>query len=223
MSRKAALIGFLFIQVIAIVLWVTALLPLMQPGGPPFIGTADETFTGRIFSAVSRAGVSIVLITQSSSEYSVSFCIHSYDSDKTRKVLEREFELEFKNQLLDPLEIMSDLAIISLIGDGMRTSKGMAARFFTSLAQASINIVAIAQGVPDPSGNIKLIPDADGTLPNSLDLAQYNGSTLVLVWGRRRYQLSGVFFTDASADNDPGAGSLDDTVGFEAATIKQLA
>lgn len=53
MSRKAALIGFLFIQVIAIVLWVTALLPLMQPGGPPFIGTADETFTGRIFSAVS--------------------------------------------------------------------------------------------------------------------------------------------------------------------------
>ena len=53
MSRKAALIGFLVIQVIAIVLWVTALLPLMQPGGPPFIGTADETFTGRIFSAVS--------------------------------------------------------------------------------------------------------------------------------------------------------------------------
>ena len=109
------------------------------PGMKGMVGMA-----GRIFSAVSRAGVSIVLITQSSSEYSVSFCIHSYDSDKTRKVLEREFELEFKNQLLDPLEIMTDLAIISLIGDGMRTSKGMAARFFTSLAQASINIVAIA-------------------------------------------------------------------------------
>lgn len=53
MSRKAAFIGFLVIQVIAIVLWVTGLLPLAQPGGPPFIGTADETFTGRIFSAVS--------------------------------------------------------------------------------------------------------------------------------------------------------------------------
>jgi hypothetical protein len=90
--------------------------------------------------------------------------------------------------------------------------------------QKSATIVAIAQGVPDPSGNIKLIPDADGRLPNSLDLAlQLNGSTLVIVWGRRRYQLSGVFFTDASADNDPGAGSLDDTVGFEAATIEQIA
>ena len=95
------------------------------PGMKGMVGMA-----GRIFSAVSRAGVSIVLITQSSSEYSVSFCIHSYDSEKTRKVLEREFELEFKNQLLEPLDIISDLAIISLIGDGMRTSKGMAARFF---------------------------------------------------------------------------------------------
>ncbi|MGY4024450.1 bifunctional aspartate kinase/homoserine dehydrogenase I [Aeromonas rivuli] len=116
------------------------------PGMKGMVGMA-----GRIFSAVSRAGVSIVLITQSSSEYSVSFCIHSYDLDKTRKVLEREFELEFKNQLLEPLEIVRELAIISLIGDGMRTSKGMAARFFTSLAQASINIVAIAQGSSERS------------------------------------------------------------------------
>jgi hypothetical protein len=53
MSRKAALIGFLVLQAIAVVLWVNAILPLMQVGGPPFIGTADETFTGRIFSAVS--------------------------------------------------------------------------------------------------------------------------------------------------------------------------
>lgn len=89
--------------------------------------------------------------------------------------------------------------------------------------QKSATIVAIAQGVPDPSGNIKLIPDADGQLKNSLDLIQYNGDTLVFVWGRRRYQVSGVFFTDASADNDPGAASLDDTVGWEAATIKQIA
>ncbi|SIQ64189.1 aspartate kinase [Aeromonas sp. RU39B] len=116
------------------------------PGMKGMVGMA-----GRIFAAVSRAGVSIVLITQSSSEYSVSFCIHSYDQEKTRKVLEREFALEFKNQLLDPLEIVGDLAIISLIGDGMRTATGMAARFFTALAQASINIVAIAQGSSERS------------------------------------------------------------------------
>lgn len=53
MGRKAAVIGFLVIQAIVIAVWLLALLPLAQPGGPAFIGTADETFTGRIFSAVS--------------------------------------------------------------------------------------------------------------------------------------------------------------------------
>lgn len=90
--------------------------------------------------------------------------------------------------------------------------------------QKSSTRVGIAVGIPDPSGNMKLMPDADGRLPNSLDLAlRYQGVTMVIVWNSRRYQLSGVFWTDASADNDPGAASLDDTVGFEAATIKQIA
>lgn len=53
MHRKAALIGFLAVQAIVIALWIGAVLPLMREGGPSFIGTADETFTGRIFSALS--------------------------------------------------------------------------------------------------------------------------------------------------------------------------
>jgi len=90
--------------------------------------------------------------------------------------------------------------------------------------QKSATRVGIAQGIPDPSGNVKLMPDADGRLPNSLDLAlKYQGATCVIVWNTRRYQLSGVYWTDASFDNDPGAASLDDTVGFEAGTIKQIA
>jgi hypothetical protein len=89
--------------------------------------------------------------------------------------------------------------------------------------QKSASIVGIAIGIPDVSGNIKLIPDADGRLVNSKDLAlRYQGATGVIVWGTRRYQCSGMFWTDASTDNDPGAGSLDDTVGFEAATFKQI-
>lgn len=53
MSRKAALFGFLVIQAIVIALWLGAVLPLAREGGPPFISPADETFTGRIFSALS--------------------------------------------------------------------------------------------------------------------------------------------------------------------------
>ncbi len=116
------------------------------PGMKGMVGMA-----GRIFTAVSRAGVSITLITQSSSEYSISFCIHTYDAERARNVLETEFELELKAGLLEEIEMRHELAIISVVGDGMRTSKGVAARFFLSLAQANINVVAIAQGSSERS------------------------------------------------------------------------
>jgi len=122
------------------------MLTVSGPGMKGMVGMA-----GRIFTAISRAGVSIVLITQSSSEYSISFCIHSSDSKQARTALIQEFELELENQLLEPISEKSELAIVSLVGDGMRTVKWVASRFFTSLAQAQINIVAIAQGSSERS------------------------------------------------------------------------
>lgn len=116
------------------------------PGMKGMVGMA-----GRIFETVSRAGVSIALITQSSSEYSVSFCIHSYDAGKAKLALNNEFTLEISNQLLEPIEMRDDLAIVSLVGDGMRKANGIAARFFMALAQASVNLVAIAQGSSERS------------------------------------------------------------------------
>jgi heme/copper-type cytochrome/quinol oxidase subunit 3 len=64
MNRKTALIGFLVLQAIVIILWVLAVLPLMREGGPAFIGTAQETFTGRIFSSLAfnfRSGETTVI------------------------------------------------------------------------------------------------------------------------------------------------------------------
>ncbi|MDP5290840.1 bifunctional aspartate kinase/homoserine dehydrogenase I [Oceanimonas sp. CHS3-5] len=116
------------------------------PGMKGMVGMA-----GRLFSCISRAGASIVLITQSSSEYSVSFCIHTFDKQKVQRAIATEFALEFKNKLLEPLDLIDDLAIISLVGDRMRTVRGVSARFFNSLAEASINIVAIAQGSSERS------------------------------------------------------------------------
>jgi aspartokinase/homoserine dehydrogenase 1 len=66
-------------------------------------------------------------------------------------VLEEEFELELQAHLLDPLSVDTDMAIVSLVGDGMRQQKGMAAKFFASLAQARVNVVAIAQGSSERS------------------------------------------------------------------------
>lgn len=111
------------------------------PGMKGMVGMAS-----RVFGAMSSAGVSIVLITQSSSEYSISFCIESSDRHIAELALHEAFELELKDALLEPVEFLDNMAIVTLVGDGMRTSKGVASQFFGSLAEVNVNIVAIAQG-----------------------------------------------------------------------------
>ncbi|MDN3610932.1 bifunctional aspartate kinase/homoserine dehydrogenase I [Vibrio ostreicida] len=111
------------------------------PGMKGMVGMAS-----RVFGAMSSAGASIVLITQSSSEYSISFCIESQDKKIAQQALNDAFELELKDGLLEPVEFMDDVAIVTLVGDGMRTSRGVASQFFSSLAEVNVNIVAIAQG-----------------------------------------------------------------------------
>ncbi len=111
------------------------------PGMKGMVGMAS-----RVFGAMSSAGISIVLITQSSSEYSISFCIESADKLKAEQILSDAFELELKDGLLEPVDFTDDVSIVTLVGDGMRTSRGVASRFFSSLAEVNVNIVAIAQG-----------------------------------------------------------------------------
>ncbi|KHT45164.1 MULTISPECIES: bifunctional aspartate kinase/homoserine dehydrogenase I [Vibrio] len=111
------------------------------PGMKGMVGMAS-----RVFGAMSAAGASIVLITQSSSEYSISFCIEAQDKALAEKALSETFELELKDGLLEPVEFIDDVAIVTLVGDGMRTSRGVASQFFSSLAEVNVNIVAIAQG-----------------------------------------------------------------------------
>ncbi len=116
------------------------------PGMKGMVGMAAKVFT-----AMSSAAVSVVLITQSSSEYSISFCIAAKDKQSALQALEDTFELELKNGLLEPIEFVNDVAIVSLVGDAMRTAKGVASLFFQSLTQVNINVVAIAQGSSERS------------------------------------------------------------------------
>jgi aspartokinase/homoserine dehydrogenase 1 len=124
------------------------------PGMKGMVGMAS-----RVFEVMSNANISITLITQSSSEYSISFCIHSKDADKARTLLEDAFVLELSNNLLDPIEVRKGLAIVTLVGDGMKRTKGLAARFFNALSQARVNNVAIAQGSSERS--ISTVIEAD--------------------------------------------------------------
>jgi len=119
---------------------------LSGPGMKGMVGMAS-----RVFDVISKANISISLITQSSSEYSISFCIAQKNALRAKELLEENFALELSNHLLEPIEVRDDLAIVTLVGDGMRQSTGLAAKFFKSLAQARVNNIAIAQGSSERS------------------------------------------------------------------------
>lgn len=113
---------------------------------PGSVGTA-----ARVFSAVSKAGIGIRLISQASSEYSICLCVDQDNNSTAIAAIEREFAAEIADNGLDRVSAIDELAILTAIGDGMRQTKGIAGRCFTQLARADVNIVAIAQGSSERS------------------------------------------------------------------------
>ena len=117
-----------------------AMINVSGPGMKGMVGMA-----ARVFAAMADARISIILISQSSSEYSISFCVPGEEAEKAKQCLQEAFDLELKNGLLEPIQCQNNLAIITLVGERMHHQKGTASRFFSALSHARVNIIAIAQ------------------------------------------------------------------------------
>lgn len=117
---------------------------LVNIQGSSLVGNTG--FSGRLFSLLSRKEINIVLITQASSEHSITFAISPEDADKAEKALNAEFEMELMAAKIDPPEIVKDLAIVAIVGEKMKRIVGISGRFFNALGNNGINIIAIAQG-----------------------------------------------------------------------------
>ena len=92
-----------------------------------------------------------MLITQSSSEYSICFCVAEVDAALAKEALNEEFTLEINAQLIENIDVLYNQAIICIVGDQMRMRHGVAGKFFSALATADINMVAISQGSSERS------------------------------------------------------------------------
>jgi aspartokinase/homoserine dehydrogenase 1 len=103
-------------------------------------------FTKRLFDALAKKQIGIILITQSSSEHSISVGVSMQDTHLAKIAVDSEFEEEINSQLLEPLIIEKELAIIALVGEQMRNHPGVSGKMFTVLGANGINIRAIAQG-----------------------------------------------------------------------------
>jgi len=116
---------------------------MVTVSGPEMTGMVG--MASRVFSAISIAEISVLMISQSSSEYAISFCVPGEEAEAALDCLNSAFRLELKNELLEPIHIRKNLAIITLVGDKMQQQRGIAAKFFEALSQARLNISAIAQ------------------------------------------------------------------------------
>jgi aspartokinase/homoserine dehydrogenase 1 len=103
-------------------------------------------FAKRFFEAIGNERINIILITQASSEYSLCVAVATEDAHQAKAVIDREFALEIETRRIQPVSVVSDLSIVALVGEQMKSHTGVSGKLFSSLGANNINIVAIAQG-----------------------------------------------------------------------------
>jgi len=129
---------------------------LLTVAGSGMLGVPG--IAARTFAAVHHQGISVSLITQASSEHSICFSVPAESAERARKSLEETFRPEIARQEIDGVEVRTGLATLVVVGLGMAGTPGIAARVFSALAEARINVIATAQGSSEL--NLSLVVDA---------------------------------------------------------------
>ena len=112
--------------------------------GSGMVGKAG--FSGRLFSLLAREQINIILITQSSSEHSITFAIHPSDAARAQHLIEHEFELELLAKKIEAPVFEQGISVLAIVGENMKRTPGISGKLFHSLGRNGINVRAIAQG-----------------------------------------------------------------------------
>src|SRR5262245_14144703 len=111
----------------------------------------------RLFGALREEGISVILISQGSSEHSICCAIPQDQAERAAAVVKAAFERELKEAQIQRVDVDPDLAILAVVGDGMHGTPGVAAKVFNALGNTSVNVRAIAQGASER--NISVVVD----------------------------------------------------------------
>jgi aspartokinase/homoserine dehydrogenase 1 len=111
----------------------------------------------RLFGALREEGISVILISQGSSEHSICCAIPGVEADRAARVVAAAFDREIKEGQIQSIQIDRDLAILAVVGDGMAGLPGVSGKVFNALGSASVNVHAIAQGASER--NISVVVD----------------------------------------------------------------
>ena len=119
-------------------------------------GTAE-----RVFGALHRARVSVVMISQGSSEHSICCVLQAADAERALASLREGFARELTRGQIQRVSAEAGMTVLAVVGDGMSGTPGVAARLFASLARAGVNVRAISQGASERNISV-VVASADG-------------------------------------------------------------
>lgn len=119
-------------------------LALVNLQGSGMIGVAGVS--AKLFTVLAKHKISVILISQASSEHSICFAIEPSASASVKALLEEEFKAEIAEGDVEGIEIQDNLSVIAVVGEGMRHHTGVSGKLFSVLGKNGINIVATAQG-----------------------------------------------------------------------------
>lgn len=103
-------------------------------------------FSARLFNALSRSEVNVILITQASSEHTITIAVSPSDKEKAMAALLEEFQYEIKLKVIETPAVEDHLSIVAVVGSQMHHEVGVSGRLFTALGRSNVNVSAIAQG-----------------------------------------------------------------------------
>ena len=103
-------------------------------------------FSKRLFDALLQERINVILITQSSSEHSITVGIHEADMLKAKTTVDSEFAQEIQEKQIEPLLVERDMCIVAVVGDKMKNHHGTSGKLFGALGRNGVNVRAIAQG-----------------------------------------------------------------------------
>ena len=147
---------------------------LIRVQGTGMVGVAG--FSARVFSALARKGINVMLITQSSSEYTICFAVMPDDANNAQETLQEEFAGEINKGAIEKPIIESGLSIIAVVGSAMKSTSGIAGKVFHALGRNGINIVAIAQGSSETNISAVISAQDEGKALNAIHNAFFFSS-----------------------------------------------
>ena len=103
----------------------------------------------RLFTALAKENVNVILISQASSENSISVAIDESSIGRAYESIKQEFKAELLDGRISQVETESDLAIVAIVGEGMKRTTGISGKLFSTIGRNGINIIAIAQGASE--------------------------------------------------------------------------